>query len=175
MAHVVVNGGAGDAGASRSRSRNGARVAATCSATNADYVRALGAERAIDYRKVNVPTAIRDWAPEGVDLAVDTVGQGTLIDVLPAMKRGGVICPIGTLIPDEPHIDTAAAQAAGVTVIPTISTFAHQPRQLRALVDALATGRISAPATIIFPLVEAGEAHRRVQQGHVRGKILLEI
>ena len=94
----------------------GARVAATCSERNADYVRALGAEHVIDYRKENVPAALRDWAPGGVDLVVDSVGQGTLIDVLPAMKRGGIICPIGTLIANEPRIDGAAAEAAGVTV-----------------------------------------------------------
>lgn len=176
-ARVVVNGGAGGCGsfAIQIAKMAGARVAATCSAPNADYVRALGAEHAIDYRKGKVAAAIRHWAPDGVDLVVDTVGQGTLIDVLPVMQRGGIICPIGTLMPDEPRIDTTAAQAAGVTVIPTISTFAHQPRQLRALVDALATGKIVAPATTLLPLAEAGEAHRRVQQGHVRGKILLEI
>ncbi len=176
-AFVVVHGGAGGCGsfAIQIAKMAGARVAATCSERNADYVRALGAEHVIDYRKENVPAALRDWAPGGVDLVVDSVGQGTLIDVLPAMKRGGIICPIGTLIANEPRIDGAAAEAAGVAVILTISSFSNQPRQLRALVDALATGRISAPDMTILPLAEAGEAHRRIQQGHVRGKILLEI
>ena len=174
---VVVHGGAGGCGsfAIQIAKMAGARVATTCSERNADYVRALGAEHVIDYRKGNVPAALRDWRPEGIDLIVDTVGQGTLIDALAAMKRGGIICPIGTLIANEPRIDGAAAEAAGVAVILTISSFSNQPRQLRALVDALATGRISAPDMTILPLAEAGEAHRRIQQGHVRGKILLEI
>lgn len=174
---VVIHGGAGGCGsfAIQIARMAGARVAATCSERNADYVRALGAEHVIDYRKGNVPAAIRDWASEGVDLIVDTVGQGTLIDALPAMKRGGIICPIGTLIANEPRIDAAAAEAAAVNVIPTISRFANQPRQLRALVVALAAGKIVAPETATLPLAEAGEAHRRIQQGHVRGKLLLEI
>lgn len=174
---VVINGGAGGCGsfAIQIAKMVGAKVAATCSGHNSDYVRALGADHVIDYRQGGVTEAIRQWAPEGVDLVVDTVGQGSLIDVLPAMKRGGIICPIGTLIADEPQVDAAEAEAASVTVIPTISNFANQPRQLAELVKALADGRIVAPELKVLPLSEAGEAHRLVQAGHVRGKLLLEV
>jgi NADPH:quinone reductase-like Zn-dependent oxidoreductase len=174
---VVVNGGAGGCGsfAIQIAKMAGATVAATCSVGNAEYVRALGADHVIDYRQGNVTEAIQQWAPAGVDLVVDTVGQGSLIDVLPAMKSGGIICPIGTLIADEPQIDAAEAEAAGVTVIPIISNFANQPRQLQALVDALAAGTIRAPDYVIMPLDQAGDAHRQVQAGHVRGKIVLGV
>ena len=174
---VLVHGGAGGTGsfAIQLARRAGARVAATCSAHNADYVRALGAERAIDYRNEDVVAALREWAPDGLDLAVDTVGQGTLVHILPAMKRGGRVTPIGTLIADEPAIDAQAAQAAGVSVIPTVSSFPNQPRQLRALVAALADATLRAPVISVLPLEQAGEAHRRVQEGHVRGKILLAV
>jgi NADPH:quinone reductase len=174
---VVINGGAGGCGsfAIQIAKMVGAKVAVTCSEGNTDYVRSLGADHVIDYRQGNVPDAIKAWAPEGIDLLVDTVGQGSLIDVLPAMKRGGSVCPIGTLIADEPQIDAVAALAAGVTVISTISSFPNQPRQLQALVDALAAGKIRPPETTILPLTEASKAHSLVQAGHVRGKILLEV
>ena len=60
-------------------------------------------------------------------------------------------------------------------MIPTVSSFEHQPRQLRGLVDALAAGEIKVPEYAVMPLAQAGEAHRQVQAGHVRGKILLEV
>jgi NADPH:quinone reductase len=91
------------------------------------------------------------------------------------VKRGGIVCPIGTLIADEPTYDVELATAAGVTVIPTISNFANQPRQLRALVDAVAAGTLRVPAIEVLPLSEAGQAHRLIQAGHVRGKIVLEV
>ena len=174
---VVVNGGAGGTGsfAIQIAKLVGARVATTCSPRNFDYVASLGAERAIDYRQGDVYAQIREWAPEGVDVVVDTVGQGTFVDVIDTMKRGGIVAPIGTLIAEEPTIDPARADAAGVTVVPTVSSFPNQPRQLRALVEALAAGTIHAPEYTVLPLEQAGEAHRRVQEGHVRGKILLEV
>ncbi|OCC22597.1 alcohol dehydrogenase [Croceicoccus estronivorus] len=174
---VVVNGGAGGTGsfAIQLAKMAGASVATTCSAHNFDYVTRLGADHPIDYRQGNVYDSIREWAPNGVDLVVDTVGQGTFVDVVDVMKRGGIVAPIGTLIPDEPAIDPARAAAAGVSVIPTISQFPNQPRQLRALVDALAAGKISVPDQTVMPLAEAAEAHRLVQAGHVRGKILLVV
>jgi NADPH:quinone reductase-like Zn-dependent oxidoreductase len=174
---VVVNGGAGGTGsfAVQIAMRAGATVIATCSAGNFDYVRSLGADHAVDYRAGDVYAAIRALAPDGVDLVVDTVGQGSFIGALSIMKRGGIIAPIGTLIADEATIDPAAAQDAGVTIVPTMSNFVNQPRQLRGLVAGLANGSLRAPETVVMPLAEAGEAHRRIQSGHVRGKILLEV
>jgi NADPH:quinone reductase len=174
---VVVNGGAGGTGsfAIQIAKMSGARVAATCSAGNFEYVRSLGADHAIDYRSGNLVEAIKSWAPDGVDLIVDTVGQGSFVATLETAKRGGIVCPIGTLIADEPTYDAERAAAAGVTVIPTISNFANQPRQLRALVEALATGSLHAPAIELLPLAEAAQAHRLIQGGHVRGKIVLEV
>ncbi|MBS0477042.1 MAG: NADP-dependent oxidoreductase [Proteobacteria bacterium] len=174
---VVVNGGAGGTGsfAIQLAKMVGARVAATCSPRNFDYVKSLGADHAVDYRAGDVFAALRDWAGGPFDLAVDTVGQGTFVGVLPFMKRGGTVTNIGTLIADEEIINPAAAEAAGVTVIPTVSAFPEQPRQLTALVDALAAGRIHAPEITELPLDQAAEAHRSIQGGHVRGKIVLAV
>lgn len=174
---VIVNGGAGGTGSFSIQLAKmaGAQVAATCSPRNFDYVRSLGADHVIDYRAGPVADAIREWAPDGVDLIVDTVGQGTFVDTIETVKRGGIICPIGTLIADERPYDPDRLAAAGVTVIPTISDFESQPRQLAGLVEALSGGRICAPHYSVMPLADAGEAQRLVAGGHVRGKILLEV
>lgn len=174
---VLVNGGAGGTGsfAVQLAARTGAHVAATCSAHNADYVRALGAELAIDYRQGGVLAALHEWAPEGMDLIVDTVGQGSLLDGMDAVKPGGVIAPIATMIRDEPMPDAALAAARGVRVVPTMSSFPNQPRQLRGLVDGLADGSLRTPEITEMPLDQAAEAHRQIAAGHVRGKILLAV
>ncbi len=174
---VLVHGGAGGTGsfAIQLARMAGARVAATCGPANLDYVTRLGVERAIDYRAGNVLDAVREWAPEGVDLVVDTVGQGTLVGAPSITRPGGTVAQISTLIANEPGIDPRVAESSGVRVQPTTSTFPNQPRQLRALAAALATGSIRVPETIVMPLAEAAEAHRRIQQGHVRGKIVLEV
>ena len=174
---VLVNGGAGGTGsyAIQLAKMAGAKVAATCGPKNLDYVRSMGADLAIDYHEGKVAEAVRAWAPGGVDLVVDTVGQGTLLESVELVKVGGVVAPIGTLIADEAMPDAARAEARGAKVHLTISSHDNQPRQLRALVDALATGKIRAPQIEILPLAQAAEAQRRVADGHVRGKILLAV
>ncbi|WP_380871401.1 NADP-dependent oxidoreductase [Sphingomonas sp. DBB INV C78] len=176
-ARVLVNGGAGGTGgyAIQLAKMAGAEVATTCGPANLDYVRSLGADLAIDYRQGGVREAVAAWAPDGVDLIVDTVGQGSLLDSIEMVRRGGIVAPIATLIANEPWPDTERATELGVQVIPTISSFERQERQLNALVEALAAGKIRAPEITILPLAEAGEAQRRVAAGHVRGKIVLEV
>ncbi len=176
-ARVLVNGGAGGTGsyAIQLAKMAGAQVAATCGPDNLAYVRSLGADLAIDYRAGSVRRAIAAWAPEGVDLVVDTVGQGSLLDSIEMVRSGGIVAPIGTLIPNEPMPDPARAAELGVSIIPTVASFERQERQLIALVDALANGRIRTPEITILPLAQASEAHRRLEGGHVRGKIILHV
>ena len=67
---VLINGGSGGVGtfAVQFARQASARVAASCSGANADYVRQLGADLAIDYRQGRMPEAIAGWAGGGVDL-----------------------------------------------------------------------------------------------------------
>ncbi|MES2497938.1 MAG: NADP-dependent oxidoreductase [Pseudomonadota bacterium] len=175
--YILVNGGAGGTGgfAVQLAKMAGAKVAATCGPANLDYVRGLGADLAIDYREGKVREAVAAWAPDGVDLVVDTVGQGSLLDSIEMVRPGGIVAPIGTLIADEPMPDAARAAERNVRIIPTIANFARQERQLNALVEALGAGKITAPEIAILPLADAGEAQRRVAAGHVRGKLLLAV
>jgi NADPH:quinone reductase len=174
---VLINGGAGGVGgyAIQLARMAGAKVAATSGAANLDYLRRLGADLAIDYRLGDVAAAVRAFAPEGVDLLVDAVGQGSLIEGWRLVRPGGVVAPIATLIPNEPQPDADRAAAQGVRIAPTMSTYDRQGAQLRGLVAAMGEGRLRAPDIEVLDLSQAGEAHARVQAGHVRGKIVLKI
>lgn len=172
---VLVHGGSGGVGtfAVQIARDAGARVAATCRAENADYVRGLGAELVIDYRTESVPDAVRAWAPDGVDLVVDAVGQGTLLSAVDLVRAGGRIAPIATLVPDEQPHDADAAAERGVRVVPTMTTYDRAGTQLRDLVDLLAAGKLRSPEVAVVALDGAADAHRRLAEGHVRGKLVL--
>ena len=175
--HVLINGGAGGMGsfAIQFAKHAGAKVAVTCSAKNIDYVKSLGADLAIDYRTQDVEKEVLAWAPGGVDLVIDTVGQGTLLNALNMTKRGGKITPIGTLIADEPMIGKEEAAARGVEFIPTMSNRTRAGHQLRLIVDLYNKGELKPPQIEVLELAQAGEAHTRVKDGHVRGKLLLHV
>jgi NADPH:quinone reductase len=174
---VLVHGGAGGTGgfAIALASRLGARVITTCRTQNDGYVRALGAERSIDYRNTRVGDTVRAWAPNGLDLVVDAVGQGTLVDAVDWVRPGGTIAAIGTLIADEPPHDAVRAAERSIRIVPTISSFAHQGRQLRQLVEHCAAGHFDLVEITAKPLEAVAQAHRQVEDGHVRGKIVLAI
>jgi NADPH2:quinone reductase len=174
---VLINGGAGGMGsfAIQFAKHAGARVAVTCGPDNIEYVKTLGADLAVNYRSQNVLNTVLGWAPEGVDVIMDTVGQGTLPDGIAMTKPGGVIAPIGTLIVDEPKFDPVEAEKRNVRVVHTMSNRAKAGDQLRTIVDLYNKGDFKAPYLTELPLEQAGEAHRWVKDGHVRGKIVLKV
>jgi NADPH:quinone reductase-like Zn-dependent oxidoreductase len=174
---VLINGGAGGMGsyAIQFARHAGARVAATCGPANLEYVHGLGADLAVDYRLGKVRETVLAWAPDGVDLIVDTVGQGTLLDGPLMTRPGGLIAPIGTLIVDEPMPDAEAAAARNVRIVHTMSNRDRAGDQLRTIVDLCNRRVFMPPAIEVLPLEQAGEAQRRVKDGHVRGKILLKV
>ena len=153
----------------------GVKVAVTCGPKNIDYVMGLGADLAIDYRSENVLDKVLAWAPGGVDVIMDTVGQGTLADGIAMTMPGGVIAPIGTLIPDEPQFDPVAAEARNIKIIPTMSNREKAGDYMRHIVDLYGQGVFQAPELTVMKLEEAAEAHRLVRDGHVRGKLVLHI
>jgi NADPH:quinone reductase-like Zn-dependent oxidoreductase len=174
---VLINGGAGGMGsfAIQFAKNAGAKVAVTCGPKNIDYVTSLGADLAIDYRSQNVLDAVLAWAPEGVDLIMDTVGQGSLPDGIAMTKPGGVIAPIGTLIANEPQFDPMVAEKRNVRVVPTMSNHLRAGGYLRHIADLYGKGVFRAPELTVMPLEQAAEAQRLVQAGHVRGKIVLHV
>jgi NADPH:quinone reductase-like Zn-dependent oxidoreductase len=158
---LVINGAAGGVGtaAVQLAKARGARVIGTASERNHEFVRSLGAEPTT-YGDGMVER-IRALAPDGVDLAFDTAGQGGVPDLI-------------TLTGDPTRVATIAdfgAAALGVKV-----TGGAVARAVEALPEAAAlieAGRLHVPVAQTFTFAEAGEAHRVSQEGHVRGKLIL--
>ena len=174
---VLVNGAAGGTGsfAVQLARMIKARVIATCSPGNFDYVRRLGADHVVDYRAPGLSEAIMKICPDGVDLVLDTVGQGVLPQSVQLARRGGRVVTIATLVDGEPQPDPAAAAARDVTVATAMSNREREGPQLLALVAALADGRIRVPEIEVLPVWRAGEGLERLKAGHVRGKLVLSL
>lgn len=181
---VFYNGGAGSVGnfAIQFLRLLGARVASTCSTRNLEHVRALGAELVIDYTKGDVLTALRQWAPGGLDIVIDGVGQHSLPDNTPdVIKDGGTLIVIQNLLTGPEAFDLKSAEARKIWVVDNVIP-ARKPDATDFQVDAflqllegVRAQKIAPPPFEIVPLEEAPAAHDRVQEGHVRGKILLRI
>jgi len=161
---ILIQGGAGGvAGFAIQLAKHiGARVITTASAGNLDYVRRLGADRAIDYNQA-------DFAAEvsGCDVVFDTVGG--------AVRAGcyKVLRPGGRLVWIAPAPDGFTPPRGDVeTLRPAVTRDRAHLERILALFEA---GAISPPAITRYPLADAAAAHRVSESRHLRGKLVFEV
>ena len=83
---VLIHGGSGGVGhmAIQIAKARGARVIATASTANQDFLKKLGADQAIDYTKTKFEDVVKD-----VDVVLDAVGGDTLTRSYGVVKKGG--------------------------------------------------------------------------------------
>jgi NADPH:quinone reductase-like Zn-dependent oxidoreductase len=162
---VLVHAGAGGVGlfAIQLARRAGARVIATASSANHELLRRLGAEVLIDYRTDDFAADLN-----GIDVVLDTVGGETRARSWPVVRRGGTLVAIAM-----PPPDAAAAERHGVRAV-MLAVMPHGERlaQIARLIDA---GELEVVIDREFALAQAADAHRRIEQGHARGKIILRV
>ena len=160
---ILVHGASGGVGtlAVQFAKRRGARVLATASGGEGrELLRSLGVDEPIDTHHDDVLAVTRRLAPHGIDgLLVLTGGVG-LDRCIAALRDGGRIAyPNGVSIP-------AGVAAAAFDGVPNPAAFAR----LGALIDERP---IEVPIAAMYSFDDAAEAHRRLERGHVRGKIVL--
>jgi NADPH:quinone reductase-like Zn-dependent oxidoreductase len=158
---VLVHAAAGGVGmfAVQIAAALGARVIGTASERNHDFVRGLGAEP-VTYGE-GLVDRIRALAPEGVDVALDFVGEGAVDVSRQVLKDPARVASI---------VDAGAAEQGGhyVWVRP-------DPVGLTALAELADQGRLSVAVERAFPLAQAAEAWRLSRAGHTRGKLVLTV
>jgi NADPH2:quinone reductase len=162
----------------------GARVIATAgSAEKCQACRDLGADRVIDYRGEDFVAAAKDaTGGKGVNVILDMVG-GTYTDKnIVAVAEDGRIVQIATLGGAEVTINIARLMMKRVTL--TGSTLRPRSREVKAgfargleatVWPLFAAGRLKVVMDSTFPLTEAADAHRRMEDGGHIGKIVLTV
>ncbi|GAB3275815.1 quinone oxidoreductase family protein [Parahaliea aestuarii] len=175
---ALIHGGSGGLGSFAVQFARwaGAEVAATCSTRNVGYLQELGVGRVIDYRQEDIRQAISAWAPEGLDYLMDAVGVSTLPYGLDLVRPGGTFVSIPTLV-DDGDIPAAAAAGAekGVTRVFSTMNDVNCAATLEKIAGLIVSGDVVLPPLTEFAVQDVGEAHRILQQGHNRGKMVLKV
>ena len=157
---LLVHGAAGGVGsmAVQLARRRGATVIGSASAANHAYLRELGA-LAVPYGDALVD-AVRALAPAGVDAALDCSGHGAL--------EASIALGI-----DRAHIatlcDADGARRLGLRRLQTRRSLVA----LNELVDLHDAGALRVHVRRRVRLDELGDAHRELDSGHGRGKLVL--
>jgi NADPH:quinone reductase-like Zn-dependent oxidoreductase len=161
---VLIHGGSGGVGhmAIQIAKARGARVLATASTENQQFLKTLGADEAIDYTK----TKFEDVAKE-VDVVLDAVGGETLQRSYGVVKKGGIIVTIADE-PDQAKLDKHGIRGASIASSPKSDTFENLTRLIEAK-------KLTPVVTQVFPLDEVAEAQKQIATRHTRGKIVLQV
>jgi enoyl reductase len=158
---VLVHAAAGGVGtfAVQIARASGAGVVGTASQRNHDYLRSLGAVP-VSYGD-GLVERVRAVAPQGVDAALDASGT---VEALRASLD---------LVGDRHRIGTVAFQPAADDLgVRRLSTERSTGR-LAELVDLYEAGKLRVVIQQAYPLAQAAAAHRAIETGHVRGKLVL--
>ena len=156
-----ASGGVGSFAAQFARWKD-AEVAATASEPSFDFLRSIGVDPIIDYKRERFEEKLRD-----VDVVLDPLGGETQARSWKVLKRGGMLI---NLIED---IDEEAARQAGVRTVDFGMEYdVEDLEQIAALVES---GKIRPHISKVLPLDQAKQAMDLNQQGKSHGKIVLEI
>lgn len=162
-ATVLVTGAGGGVGVAALQIGRalGLRTVGVASDGKKDLLESLGA--------VHVPSGpgwtdrARAAAPDGVDGVYDLVGDEVLAEA-------------AALLADRSRLITAGAPPEAVERLGGARVARARTRAvLEAVADLVVRGELDPHVTRTFPLDRAGEALRAVEDGHARGKIVIEV
>jgi NADPH:quinone reductase-like Zn-dependent oxidoreductase len=161
---VLIHGASGGVGlmAVQLAMARGARVIATASPARHDQLRAYGAEP-VEY---GAGLTDRVRAIGSVDAALDLVGTDEALDTSVALVADRT--RIATIVGFGRAAELGIAALSGADGGQAIRD-ASRPEVLALVAD----GKLEVTVDKVFPLEQAAEAHRYLQTGHARGKVVL--
>jgi NADPH:quinone reductase-like Zn-dependent oxidoreductase len=162
---VLIQGAAGGVGvfAVQFARWAGAHVITTASASNRDFLLALGANEIIDYATTRFEEVVHD-----VDLVFDLVGGDTLQRSWQVVKPGGVLVSVVSPQPTFAEAKSRDVRPVWFVVEPNRDQLIH----IGTLID---TGQIRPIIESVLPLSQARQAYEQGVKGHTRGKIVLRV
>ncbi|WP_223694173.1 NADP-dependent oxidoreductase [Leifsonia poae] len=167
---MLIHAGSGGVGhfAVQFASYFGAHVIATASTSRLPWLRSLGAAEVVDYTTTRFERAVRD-----VDVVIDLIGNvhdDTGSRSLSVLRPGGLIinAPTGSW-------STFEADAAAAGMRHTDFTVSPDGTALAVIARLLESANVRVHVDQIFALEQVAAAHRALETGHTRGKIVLKV
>lgn len=161
---ILIHGAAGGVGtfAVQFAKWKGAYIISTASENNIEFLKHLGADEVIDYKKQKFEDVLTK-----IDVVFDVIGGDTQKRSVQVMKEGGIlVSTLGIVDKDlllQKNIHGEMYMAQSI------------PNQLSQIAKLIDEGKVQPVIAKIIPLEQAAEAQKKSEQGHVRGKIVLEV
>jgi NADPH:quinone reductase-like Zn-dependent oxidoreductase len=173
---VLINGASGGVGtfAVQIAKSYGAQVTGVCSTRNVDLVRSIGADHVVDYTHEDFTRSQQRY-----DLILDTVANHSLAEIRRVLTRKGRFVPVGA--GGGRWLGPAGYMLRALLLSPfvsqTMAPVSAKPNKedlqfMRELVEA---GQVTPVIDRTFPLSQAPDAMRYLEEGHARGKVVISL
>jgi NADPH:quinone reductase-like Zn-dependent oxidoreductase len=149
----------------------GARVVATASSEpKRELIESLGADEVVLHHRDDLRTALLKAGGRRFDAVLDTVGGPRFGTHLEVLRDDGILVTCGAHAGEIVDLDLVALfqhgwRIAGFRIAP--------PDELRAAVRLIRDGTVTIPVDRTFPMHQAAEAHRYLDQRRHVGKVML--
>jgi len=164
--HVLIHAGAGGVGslAIQIAKSFGAYVTTTGSIKNEALLKSLGADKVINYEKVEFEKELKNY-----DLVFDTLGNDIQEKSFEVLRKGGTLVSIVQTPSNE------KAKKYGVNAV--FHMLKPSGQDLEKLANLMAKGKLKAVIGKIFEFNEVGlqNAHALSESHHAKGKIIIKI
>lgn len=181
---ILIHAGAGGVGgfAIQLAKELGLKVFTTASKHNHEWVRSLGADVAIDYHEEDVTERIMDETnQEGVDLIFNTVSRTTATEDLDRLAFSGQLAYIAgapdlselspfTLAPSIHEVALGAAHSHSSDKAKENLAF-----MARTLMEKVSAKQLDPLVNEVLPCAELPAGLKKLQERHVRGKIIVKM
>ena len=172
---VLINGASGGVGTFAVQIARwlGAEITAVCSARNADLVRSLGAQHVIDYTRENFTRSQSRY-----DVLFDLIGNHSLRACCRVLKPTGVFVGAGA----PKSMLSVMAGLLAIRIMPLFVTqkmtffmAKRRAEDLNLIAELMASGKLVPVVDQTWPLHETADAIRYLEQGHARGKVVIQV
>jgi len=152
---------------------SGARVIATASTdAKCAKLRELGAHFVLNHTREDVVRRVKELTGKrGVDLVVDYIGKDTWGRSIQVVRRGGRIVTCGATSGYDPAEDLRQIFYRQIEII---GCTMGNNKELQDALRPIFEGRIRPVIDSVVPLEEVAQAHQRLEQRAVFGKIILK-
>jgi NADPH:quinone reductase-like Zn-dependent oxidoreductase len=166
---ILIYGASGSVGtyAVQLAKRFGAEVTAICSGKNIPMVRAIGADKAVDYKQENFTQDLGQY-----DILFMAVDKWPFSEAINFLKDGGYYVNITQPIPSIRMMLTSAFGKKKLVLGENVSP---GPDGLILIKELIEKGKIRPVIDRVYQLEEIVVAHRYVDMGHKAGNVVIEI
>ena len=174
--NVLINGASGGVGtfAVQIAKSFGAEVTGVCSTRNVEMVRSIGADHVIDYTQEDYTETEQHF-----DLIIDMVGNHSLLENRQVLNPEGILVIVGGGKGNwlGPMMNPITAKILSPFVGQEFGMILAQLRKddLTILADLMRAGKMTPVIDRRYRLSEVPEAIRYSEEGHARGKIIIDL